>query len=116
MSEIDRYLKENIEDYESVKRSALKYIKENGEELKKRYPYSKELEKDIQENKILFVWDSKAGRSGELPHRMFQYVERTYGKQYDCICCQKGSMKLTSGGNSVKHDSPGFWEAVPHIS
>ncbi len=81
MSEMDRYLKENIEDYESVKRSALKYIKENGEELKKRYPYSKELGEDIQENRILFVWDSKAGRSGELPHKMFQYVERTYGKQ-----------------------------------
>lgn len=112
MREMDRYLKENIEDYESVKRSALKYIKENGEELKKRYPYSKELEKDIQENKILFVWDSKTGRSGELPYKMFQYVEHTYGKQYDCICCQKGSMKLTSGGNSVKHDSPGFWEAA----
>ena len=48
MREMDRYLKENIEDYESVKRSALKYIKENGEELKKRNPYSKELEKDIQ--------------------------------------------------------------------
>ena len=35
MREMDKYLKENIEDYESVKRSALKYIKENGEELKK---------------------------------------------------------------------------------
>ena len=112
MNEMERYLKENIVDYESVKRSALKYIKENETDLKKRYPYSKELEKDVQENRILFVWDSKAGKAGELPHKMFQYVERTYGKQYDCICCQKGSMKLSSGRNSVKHDSPQFWEAV----
>lgn len=112
MSEMEKYLKENIEDYESVKRSAQKYIKENGGELKKRYPYSKELEKGVQENRILFVWDNKAGKTGELPQRLFQYMWQTYGKKYDYICCQKGSLKLFTGGNSVKHDSPQFWEAA----
>ena len=37
MNEIEKILKDNMEDYESVKRQALKFIHENKKELSKNY-------------------------------------------------------------------------------
>ena len=38
MNEIEKILKDNMEDYESVKRQALKFIHENKKELPKTMP------------------------------------------------------------------------------
>ena len=40
MNEIEKILKDNMEDYESVKRQALKFIHENKKELSKNYAYA----------------------------------------------------------------------------
>ena len=40
MNEIEKILKDNMEDYESVKRQALKFIHENKKELSKRFVIS----------------------------------------------------------------------------
>lgn len=43
MNEIEKILKDNMEDYESVKRQALKFIHENKKELSKNYAYAEVL-------------------------------------------------------------------------
>lgn len=65
MSEIEKLLETKIEDYESARRQALKFIDENKEELAAKYDYAAFLEQPLKEKQIFFLWENSTG-GGEL--------------------------------------------------
>lgn len=110
MSEIEKLLRENMEEYEAASRQAIKYVTENKKDLEPKYEYAGYLEKPVKENQIFFLWENK-GAGWSLPKKILDYVQHTYGKEYTCICAPKGGVKLP-GGTSVKQDTPQYWEAL----
>ena len=59
MNEIEKILKDNMEDYESVKRQALKFIYENKKELSKNYAYAEVCGNPVDASHFFFLIDEK---------------------------------------------------------
>ena len=59
MNEIEKILKDNMEDYESVKRQALKFIHENKKELSKNYAYAEVCGNPVDASHFFFLIDEK---------------------------------------------------------
>ena len=55
MNEIEKILKDNMEDYESVKRQALKFIHENKKELSKNYAYAEVCGNPVDASHFFFL-------------------------------------------------------------
>lgn len=111
-NEIEKLLQENMEEYESASRQALKYLEENRAELEARYEYAEYLELPVKKDQIFFLWED-TGAGWEIPRKMLEYVQKTYGKKYTCICYFRGGVRLLPGGCvSVKPDTPAYWEAL----
>ncbi|WP_373219894.1 CDP-glycerol glycerophosphotransferase family protein [Ruminococcus sp. 5_1_39BFAA] len=110
MSEIEKLLRENIEEYEAASRQAMKYVAENKKDLEPKYEYAGYLDKPVKENQIFFLWENK-GAEWSLPKKILDYVQHTYGREYTCICMAKSGVKLP-GSMGVKQDTPQYWEAL----
>ena len=54
-NEIEKLLQENMEEYESASRQALKYLEENRAELEARYEYAGYLELPVKKDQIFFL-------------------------------------------------------------
>ena len=80
-NEIEKLLQENMEEYESASRQALKYLEENRAELEARYEYAGYLELPVKKDQIFFLWED-TGAGWEIPRKMLEYVQKTYGKKY----------------------------------
>lgn len=112
MSEKERLLSENIEDYEAARRAAEKNVKENLGEISKRFSYAESLKKPLNQKQILLMWDQEhAGR--DIPGQMLAYLQRTWGKKFTIVCCVKNSGETPlEGVTNVKVATSRFWEAA----
>ena len=65
MSEMEKLLEEKMDEYESARRQAMKFVHENQKELSKNYAYAEELTKPLTENQIFFCLENRT-KGGEL--------------------------------------------------
>ena len=77
MNEIEKILKDNMEDYESVKRQALKFIHENKKELSKNYAYAEVCGNPVEASHFFFLIDEKKPGS-DLLLEMLDYALKNY--------------------------------------
>ncbi|MGO4946876.1 CDP-glycerol glycerophosphotransferase family protein [Blautia sp. Sow4_E7] len=111
MSEIEKILEQNMEEYESARRRANKLVNGYRREISKTYEYADALVKlPVNPDQIFFLWEKGTG-DGELIREMYEYVKKTYGKKYICICCVKGSLPFGNAGK-VTENSAGYWRAL----
>ena len=78
MNEIEKILKENMEDYESLKRQALKFVHENQKELSKNYEYAGFCQDPLAERQLFAVVDARKP-GGELLLDMLKYLMQCHG-------------------------------------
>ena len=100
MNEIEKILKDNMEDYESVKRQALKFIHENKKELSKNYAYAEVCGNPVDASHFFFLIDEKKPGS-DLLLEMLDYSLKNYvssehkrrfssGEKKRCGLCKRG--------------------------
>ena len=65
MSEMEKLLEEKMDEFESARRQAMKFVQENQKELSKNYAYAEELTKPLTENQIFFCLENRT-KGGEL--------------------------------------------------
>ena len=95
MNEIEKSLKDNIEDYESVKRQALKFIYENKKELSKNYAYAEICGNPVDASHFFFLIDEKKPGS-DLLLEMLDYALKNYvsSEKASVTACIKGGFHL----------------------
>ena len=115
MNEIEKILKDNMEDYESVKRQALKFIHENKKELSKNYTYAEVCENPTNDTCFFFIVDEKKPGS-DLLLEMLDYALKNHvsSDESAIIACIKGGFHLVkkTGVNYVKEESREYLEAL----
>ena len=113
MNEIEKILKENMEDYESLKRQALKFVHENQKELSKNYEYAGFCQDPLAERQLFAVVDVRKPGS-ELLLDMLKYLMQCHGGEYEVIACITGSFHLKKSPNItyVKEESRDYWRAL----
>ena len=127
MSEIEKLLETKIEDYESARRQALKFIDENKEELAAKYDYAAFLEQPLKEKQIFFLWENSTG-GGELIQAVKKQIMDLAGTEYTCVSCETGcediseedteeassenSVQIHRENGFVQEDSLEYWEAL----
>ena len=85
MSEIEKILEQNMEEYESARRRAHKLVNGYRREISRTCEYAEALAKlPVNPDQIFFLWE-KGSADGELIREMYEYVKQTYGKKYICI-------------------------------
>ena len=91
MNEIEKILKDNMEDYESVKRQALKFIHENKKELSKNYAYAEVCGNPVDASHFFFLIDEKKPGS-DLLLEMLDYALKNYvsSEKASVTACIKG--------------------------
>lgn len=111
MSEIEKILEQNMEEYESARRRAHKLVNGYRREISRTCEYAEALAKlPVNPDQIFFLWE-KGSADGELIREMYEYVKQTYGKKYICICCVKGSLPFGNAGK-LTEDSTGYWRVL----
>lgn len=115
MNEIEKILMENMEDYESVKRQAQKFIHENRKELSKNYEYADVCGNPVKDPLFFFLVDEKRPGS-ELLLEMLDYALKGQSP-YDAgifYACVKGGLHLMkkAGVTYVKEGSHEYLEAL----
>ena len=111
MSEIEKILEQNMEEYESARRRAKKLVKGYTQEISRNYEYADALVNlPVNPKQIFFLWE-KETRGGELIREMFEYVKKTYGKNYSCFACVKGGFSFGNAGK-VAENSASYWRAL----
>lgn len=111
MSEIEKILEQNMEEYESARRRAHKLVNGYRREISRTCEYAEALAKlPVNPDQIFFLWE-KGSADGELIREMYEYVKQTYGKKYICICCVKGSLPFGNAGK-VTENSTGYWRVL----
>ena len=95
MNEIEKILKDNMEDYESVKRQALKFIHENKKELSKNYAYAEVCGNPVDASHFFFLIDEKKPGS-DLLLEMLDYSLKNYvsSEKASVTACIKGGFHL----------------------
>ena len=95
MNEIEKILKDNMEDYESVKRQALKSIHENKKELSKNYAYAEVCGNPVDASHFFFLIDEKKPGS-DLLLEMLDYALKKYvsSEKASVTACIKGGFHL----------------------
>lgn len=113
MNEIEKILKENMEDYESLKRQALKFVHENQKELSKNYEYAGFCQEPVAQRRLFVVVDARKP-GGELLLDMLKYLMQCHVEDYEVIACVKGSFHLTKNLNItyVKEESQDYWKGL----
>lgn len=114
MSEIEKLLEEKMDEYESARRQAKKFVHENHRELSKNFAYAEELSKALTENQIFFYLENRT-KGGELVREMLEYATHSAGNSYTCICCAKGGFSFFGPSGKVqmiKEESPEYWTAL----
>ena len=72
MSEIEKILEQNMEEYESARRRAKKLVKGYTREISRTYEYADALVNlPVNPNQIFFLWE-KGNGDGELIREMFE--------------------------------------------
>ena len=108
MNEIEKILKDNMEDYESVKRQALKFIHENKKELSKNYAYAEVCGNPVDASHFFFLIDEKKPGS-DLLLEMLDYAVKKYlsSEKTSVTVFLKGGFHLVkkAGVNYVKEES-----------
>lgn len=111
MSEIEKILEQNMEEYESARRRAKKLVKGYTQEISRNYEYADALVNlPVNPKQIFFLWE-KETRGGELIREMFEFVKKTYGKNYSCFACVKGGFSFGNAGK-VAENSASYWRAL----
>ena len=111
MSEIEKILEQNMEEYESARRRAKKLVKGYTREISRTYEYADALVNlPVNPNQIFFLWE-KGNGDGELIREMFEYVKKTYGRDYICFTCVKGGLPFGNAGK-VSENSAGYWRIL----
>ena len=115
MNEIEKILKDNMEDYESVKRQALKFIHENKKELSKNYAYAEVCGNPVEASHFFFLIDEKKPGS-DLLLEMLDYSLKNYvsSEKASVTACIKGGFHLVkkTGVDYVKEESREYLEAL----
>ena len=115
MNEIEKILKDNMEDYESVKRQALKFIHENKKELSKNYAYAEVCGNPVDASHFFFLIDEKKPGS-DLLLEMLDYALKKYvsSEKASVTACIKGGFHLVkkTGVDYVKEESREYLEAL----
>ena len=115
MNEIEKILKDNMEDYESVKRQALKFIHENKKELSKNYAYAEVCGNPVEASHFFFLIDEKKPGS-DLLLEMLDYALKNYvsSEKASVTACIKGGFHLVkkTGVDYVKEESREYLEAL----
>ena len=115
MNEIEKILKDNMEDYESVKRQALKFIHENKKELSKNYAYAEVCGNPVDASCFFFLIDEKKPGS-DLLLEMLDYALKNYvsSEKASVTACIKGGFHLVkkTGVDYVKEESREYLEAL----
>ena len=114
MSEMEKLLEEKMDEYESARRQAMKFVHENQKELSKNYAYAEELTKPLTENQIFFCLENRT-KGGELVRKILETVAHRYGNEYICICCAKGGFSLFGPSGRIqmiKEESEEYWTAL----
>ena len=96
MNEIEKILKDNMEDYESVKRQALKFIHENKKELSKNYAYAEVCGNPVDASHFFFLIDEKKPGSDLLLGNAGLFVKNYVSSEKgECYGLHKG--RFSSG-------------------
>lgn len=114
MSEMEKLLEEKMDEYESARRQAMKFVHENQKELSKNYAYAEELTEPLTENQIFFCLENRT-KGGELVRKILETVVHRYGNEYICICCAKGGFFLFGPSGKIqmiKEESEEYWTAL----
>ena len=113
MSKIEKILKENMEEYESARRSALGFIHENKKDLAKNYEYASKLTLPLEEEQAFFFIDEKKPGS-ELLKDMLKYLGVTDELSGGIIACIKDGrhVRTHSDVTWVKEGSPEYDKAL----
>ena len=85
MNEIEKILKDNMEDYESVKRQALKFIHENKKELSKNYAYAEVCGNPVDASHFFFLIDEKKPGSDLLLEMLDLEADQETGKKLPVV-------------------------------
>ena len=94
MNEIEKILKDNMEDYESVKRQALKFIHENKKELSKNYAYAEVCGNPVDASHFFFLIDEKKPGS-DLLLEMLDYALKKYVSSEKASVTTQNQTKIT---------------------
>lgn len=115
MSEIERLIKEKIEDYDEAYHAAQIFVEENQEEMLENFRYGEYLSRPVEKNQILF-WCNGKGEDAQIPRYIFDSIHRAYKKEYRYVWVMKAKQTsledMPKDVVGIRKNSPEYWEAL----